>query len=117
MKILVIGNPKTGTSILFYKIKNSLPESTRTEFEPAKYKPQPKDNETGVLMKTLILSAQKADYNSFKEFDKKILLIRDPRDMLVSAILFIQWATNAFKDKKFIDKFVKILKKKERSVY
>ncbi|RMF57227.1 MAG: hypothetical protein D6748_11590 [Calditrichaeota bacterium] len=115
MKILIAGAPKTGTTGLFYKIKNSMPggDRVRTLFEPSHYSPEPGDEQTGVLAKVLI---DRPDLNlpSFQHFDKKIALIRDPRDRVISALLYGMGYHSPYvlEDEK-VYQIVRILRQKE----
>jgi hypothetical protein len=90
--IAILGQYKSGTTGLFYKIKNSLPLPVRTLFEPYEYVPEPEDTRRGVLAKVilgLVDGAEAVRYDTFLGFDKKLYLVRDPRDWLVSGTLFL----------------------------
>lgn len=87
-KILIVGVGKSGTSFLFHLIKNNLPfsEPPHTLFEPNELK-----NVSGIKRCVLVklnLSLLNVNYNGYEQFDKRILLIRDPRDLCVSSILY-----------------------------
>jgi len=60
-----------------------MPAGTRALFEPKRYRPTRAPN---VLAK--ILAQRGVDWASFRGFDKKIAIIRDPRDQLVSFVLY-----------------------------
>jgi hypothetical protein len=93
LKILIIGQPKTGTSALFFKIKNSFPGESKCLFEP-----QPEEiaaidvishpQEIPVLAKVLLLNDGRQWHEYIRRFEKTIFLTRDPRDRLVSALLY-----------------------------
>ena len=91
-RIAIFGQYKTGTTGLYYKIKNSLPASVRTLFEPQRFTTHPDDATRPILAK-VILGVSGApnpiDYDSFLHFDRKVYLIRDPRDWTVSGLLFM----------------------------
>lgn len=118
-KIVIFGPYKSGTTGLFYKIRNSLPGNVRTLFEPTEYVPHDEDNNRWVLSKT-ITGVQDGDgpwrikYETFMGFDSKIYLVRDPRDLIISGILFMvqQEPTLYDNDDKLI-RILKILKEKE----
>lgn len=112
MKILIAGHGKSGTTALFYKIKNSLGK-TRCLFEPCEYKLDIENNNDPIIAKILLLASDKINYQSFEGFDKKILIVRDPRDQLISWLLYSVYESNFFSDEKKVEKFVNILKKKE----
>ena len=90
MKIVIAGLPKSGTTALFYKIKNSLPRNAKGLFEPFKYIPNPEDEKFDLVAKILFWPNRlEADYDSWGCFDKKIMIIRDPRDRYISEFLYI----------------------------
>jgi len=113
INILIAGKSKTGTTALFYKIKNSLPHYTRSWFEPLCYVPSHTDSYVPLLSKILIQGNLKVDHGSFDIFDKRILIVRDPRDRLISAILYHS-AINFFQtNRQQCAVFIQLLKKKE----
>ena len=92
MKILVLGIPKTGTTFTFYLIKESLPDDYDFFFEPVHH-----DNWhekiskcDKVLVKDLFVLAKNSNYysKSYSGFTKKISIVRDPRDRLISSFFF-----------------------------
>lgn len=109
-KILVFGLGKSGTSGLYYKIKNSLPDSTRCLFEPREYVKKMDDIKTGVLAKILLAVL---DYSSLKEFNKKIYIIRDLRDQILSGFLYKQYHSQKSKDE--ISFLIEKLREKEKA--
>jgi hypothetical protein len=84
MKIIVAGLGKSGTTALFFKLQQSLPNDTYCLFEPTCF--QDTNDAAHVLAKVLI--NQKINIASFSSFDKKIFIIRDARDNLVSRVLY-----------------------------
>jgi hypothetical protein len=84
MKIVIAGAAKSGTTALYYALKQSLPRTYAHKFEPGSYVPKP--GEDGVLAKIIIPSVKRIE--DFDVFDKRIYLIRDPRDVVVSAVLY-----------------------------
>lgn len=88
MKILIAGSPKTGTTGLFYLLRNSMAGAPRLLFEEtAPYTPEPSDDERGVLAK-VVVNPDTEDLTSYDGFDKRIAIIRDPRDTLISKLLY-----------------------------
>lgn len=91
MKVLILGLAKSGTTALAYRIHDSWPqgEPLRFFFEPRRWPPEPSVRREGsALAKVLIGPQSYADYGSFAEFDKVILIVRDPRDTLISRLLY-----------------------------
>jgi hypothetical protein len=84
MKIVIAGAARSGTTALYYALKQSLPRNYSHKFEPREYVPKPAAD--GVLAKIIINSV---NYNqAFDTFDKRIYLVRDLRDVVVSGILY-----------------------------
>ncbi|MEP7292050.1 MAG: hypothetical protein ABI835_09710 [Chloroflexota bacterium] len=112
MKIVIFGAYKSGTTGLFYKIKNSMPTEPRVLFEPAEYTPEP--FESAVLAKVMIGYPPPSKYETFLGFDKKILLVRDPRDWLVSGLLFIiQQQATIYNDDAKVAHLLELFRQKE----
>ena len=89
MRVAIFGAYKTGTTALFHLVRNALPRWTRTLFEELVYQPQPLDGFRGVLAKVIIDAEPVGVHASFLEFERKVGLVRDPRDWLVSGTLFM----------------------------
>lgn len=83
MHTVIGGLGKSGTTALFYAIRAGMPRGTRCLFEPRSYRPTSAPH---VLAK--ILAQRGVDWASFRGFDKKIVILRDPRDQLVSFLLY-----------------------------
>lgn len=118
-KIVIFGQWRTGTTGLFYKIKNSLPPKTPVYFEPTYYKqPLLIKRNTGYELAKVILAADQgnyvAKYDDFLHFDKKILIVRNPRDWIISATLFqMQQNASIYSDKVVLNNLIDVLNKKE----
>jgi hypothetical protein len=83
-RILVTGVQKTGTTALYHAILGSLPDETVRLFEPeSSKKPLPRDLKAPAIVKSFLPYSEDFDY-----FEKKILVIRDPRDTLISTLLY-----------------------------
>ncbi|HLP80011.1 MAG TPA: glycosyltransferase [Acidobacteriota bacterium] len=91
LKLLIIGLPKSGTSALYYRLLNSIP-NVDGYFE----KDQIKFNvDKNILVKVVFVPKLLSSFNSmdsFKafvdQFDKIIFICRDPRDRLISILLY-----------------------------
>lgn len=113
-KIAIFGLYKTGTTALFSNVKNSLDYSPRYLFESKAYISSEKDEDQGVLAK-VILGAHDTNYASFLQFDKKILIIRDPRDWLISGCIFlIQQIPEIYQNRDVLDRIRHYLHLKEK---
>lgn len=111
--IAIFGMYKTGTTAIFSNILNSLDSDPRLLFEAEAYNPLPGDAETGVLCK-VILGSPTVQYDSFNRMAKKISIIRDPRDWLISGMLFIiQESSTIINDDEVYKRIFNLLLKKE----
>lgn len=91
-RIVIFGPYKSGTTALFHAIRRALPPGTRELFEAARYDPEPADAARPVLAKVILAcpgSPETIAYEGFLEFERRIVLARDPRDWLVSGALFL----------------------------
>ncbi len=104
LKILIAGLPRSGTTGLFFKILNSLAPSAYGLLEPASHDEIYRNLSREQLEKLHIVTkvifnkddharyniAQRPrqDFKSFEHYDKKIFLVRDPRDNLISLMLY-----------------------------
>lgn len=89
--IAIFGQYKTGTTALFSQIRDALPADTIALMEPSQYRPGWRDGKHPVLAKVILALYEgpgRVHYDHFTGFDHKIFLVRDPRDRLVSGILF-----------------------------
>src|SRR5687767_12482448 len=91
MKILIAGLGKSGTTALFYLIASSLGKGPKPKllFEPKECPADLRSARGDVVAKVLIDPQLNAA--SFSHFDRKITLIRDPRDRIISALLYSQF--------------------------
>jgi hypothetical protein len=114
MKTLIVGIARSGTSALYFKLKQALPEITWCLYEPPCFDPSDPGGSPNVLAKIVIGPPDEFDYTSFRGFDKKIMIVRDPRDIVVSRVLYGPCATEAFRrDKAKIAVFTRALQCKE----
>lgn len=122
MHILILGQARTGTTALYTLLKHALPATTRCCFEPETYIPEFDDIHRNVLVKMLmdcLPNGQHHDLDSCKNFDRTVLLLRDPRDRLVSSLLFLlHWSSDAYPplyyDRRTFDPLIALLAQKEQ---
>lgn len=113
MRIAIFGQYKTGTTGLFQAIRNACAPEVRCLFEPAGFTELPTDHRTGVLAKVIFDCPGLVE---FKGFEKKVLIVRDPRDWLVSGILFIpQQRREIYGNPRAVDQVLRLLRQKEES--
>jgi hypothetical protein len=116
-RIAIYGQYKSGTTALYFAVRKALPQETRLLYESVAYESEPEDTRRPVLAK-VILGAPEPDWevrhNTFSSFGKKIYLIRDPRDWLVSGALFlIQQDASIYSNDERLDSVLKLLRQKE----
>lgn len=111
MKIVIAGQYKSGTTAILTKIRSAMPASTLVLFEPRGYEAS---TASDVLAKILIDNPDYVDFASFDSFDRKILIVRDPRDNMVSRVLYRIFEHPDFcLDDDKVAQFVGLLRKKE----
>lgn len=108
MKILIVGQGKSGTTALYSALEQSLPPGYTHLFEPLRYTSPSRDGRE--LAKVQINELSRPD--EFDGFDKKILLVRDPRDNLVSRLLYEVYNNDFVKDEEKVRLFVECLERK-----
>lgn len=121
MKTVIYGLARSGTTALFYKIRESLPADTICLFEPARFDPRiirknrdMSGREPFVLAKILPFRPfNPSAAESFAHFEKQILIVRDPRDRLISRLLYGVYSCNFFDDNHKLGRFLQLLKHKE----
>jgi hypothetical protein len=114
MRTLIVGIARSGTSALYFKLKQALPNTTWCLFEPPRFDPSDPGASADVLAKIVIGPPDDFDYTSFRAFDKKVMIVRDPRDNVVSRLLYGPCATEVFrKDKAKVAVFIRALLCKE----
>ncbi|MFP4471197.1 MAG: hypothetical protein ACLFPE_10960 [Bacteroidales bacterium] len=135
-RVAIYGQYKTGTTACFLRIKNSLRPAPRELFEQPVYTPHPDDHKKPVLAKVIIppdpnlyalkvpganpydnlMQKAEAGIASFRSFDKHILLLRDPRDRIVSGTLFIpQERQQVYENDEVLNQLLDILHRKEQN--
>jgi hypothetical protein len=125
MKIAIFGLAKSGTTALFYKIKNSLPPDTVCLFEPQSFNPAMvktrgsilhRKREPNVLTKVLPFRPHHpADVESFSHFERQILIVRDPRDRLISRLLYGLYDSQVVRCENDVKTVIELLELKETS--
>lgn len=125
MKIVIFGLAKSGTTALFYKIKNSLPADAVCLFEPRSFDAgavkagrfrwlSRAKREPNVLAKVLPFRPHHSvDVESFSHFEKQILIVRDPRDRFISRLLYGIYDSDIVRDELKVKALVATLEQKE----
>jgi hypothetical protein len=114
VKIIITGIGRSGTSALFSKLQQALPPTTWCLFEPSELDPSALVAVPDVLAKILIGAPYLSDPAGLRAFDKKILIVRDPRDNLVSRLLYRPCGTAEIRsDEVKVAAFIDALRAKE----
>lgn len=87
MRILVVGLPKSGTTILTYRIAAAL-DGVAIDFEPAGGPDPTLVDHAGPVVTKKLVGAQTDTLADFADHDLRIWICRDPRDFLVSQTLY-----------------------------
>lgn len=117
MKILIYGQPKSGTTALTYKIANALGSSTQVIFEP---KSRNREIETGENIVTKCLFGFPPNHVSpdeikeYNDYEKKIWIARDPRDIFISQFLY-RWYHRSKSDERVFKGVLEKVKLKEKN--
>lgn len=86
VRVLILGEGKSGTTALLRSVASALGDPSEL-FEPAVL--QPEDLEADPLVvKKLLLSWRNKEARLAERFDKRIFIVRDPRDRLISHLLY-----------------------------
>lgn len=112
MKVLVAGLAKTGTTGLLYLIANSFEKMPKLLFEPKECPQDIYSEEGNVVAKVLIGNL---NVESFAGFDRKITLVRDPRDRIVSSLLYSQYHANYLENDDRVQLVKECLERKENN--
>jgi hypothetical protein len=112
MRAVVVGLGKSGTTALVYAIRSAMPADTQLLFEP---KSHFELGATHVAAKVLLNPKFPLPAAFYGQFDKIVLIVRDPRDILVSKGLYrIYGGTPLHADLPKLDQYVELLRAKER---
>lgn len=90
-RVLIVGLGKSGTTSLFFKVKNSMPASAVTFFEPRDFHQivnEPGECTNLVAKMILPLPDDMPLSSSLSYFTHRVLIVRDPRDVLISFFLY-----------------------------
>lgn len=116
MKVAIIGMPKTGTTALYSYIKRSLGRGTFSLFEP-KSKREVQGalglKKKNILIKFMLGKLGSSGFSA-EDFDKVVVIVRDPRDFFVSALLYRFNSPGLAKDKSKASELIKLFEKKEK---
>ena len=110
MKVVIGGTGKSGTTALTYKVAKPLP-GCRVLFEPVERRAALETANHTVVKIKLRSARDYARAAAYREFDRRVLLLRDPRDWLISRQLYL-WYSRNLSSREF-NTFITRLKRKE----
>lgn len=114
--VVIFGQYKSGTTALFCQLRHALYGHAVTElFESQEYTETAGDADRWLLAKVILSYNSKIRYDSFFNFQKKLVIYRDPRDWLISGMLFAfqQPSFKIYNDAERFEPLFDLLKKKE----
>jgi hypothetical protein len=112
MRGIVVGLGKSGTTGLVYAIRSAMPADTELLFEPRSYVTLRAPN---VAAKVLLHPRYPIGPAFYRQFDRIVLLVRDPRDLLISKALYRIYGNSPLHaDQPKLDQYVELLRAKER---
>jgi hypothetical protein len=122
LKIVIAGLPKSGTTALYSRVKNSVPADAWCLFENGRYSPPPTGQPPGwIVAKELVTPNEsgkhgfRVDYDSYECFDRKLYIVRDPRDNLISSFLYYAaMDTDLYDHRRRLGRLLALLETKER---
>ena len=111
MRVCVAGMGKSGTTALVYAIRAAMPANTVLLFEPRTFVPVTAPN---VAAKVLLHTKHPMPYPFYRQFERLVLIVRDPRDVLVSRLLYRAYgATSMLADPARLERYLALLRAKE----
>jgi len=112
--VLIVGIAKSGTTAIYSMTKKAMGDclSILEPSQPGQFEFIHEDKSPEKVIKILIGSVPpEAPY--LQGFDRNVLIVRDPRDVLVSWLLYKPLLADRHKDQKFIKEFTELLRRKE----
>jgi hypothetical protein len=111
MRVVIVGLGKSGTTALLYAVRSAMPANTDVIFEPHAYVAV---NAPHVAAKVLLNPKYPMDHAFYRQFDRIVLSIRDPRDLLISKALYRVYGAKALHaDTSKLDQYLDLLRAKE----
>jgi len=86
MRVLIVGEGKSGTTALLRSVADAMGDPEEL-FEPREMTPEQLTGES-LVVKKLLLNWRASENDLVDRFDKRIHILRDPRDRLISHLLY-----------------------------
>lgn len=114
MRVLILGEAKSGTTLLHRAVGDAMGTGPDAEvFEPEDLT-ELDLGRPDLLVKKLLGNLAGHEKDAFDRFDKRVLLVRDPRDRMVSSLLYDIHGSAAELEPAKIDVYLDILRRKEQ---
>jgi hypothetical protein len=111
MRIVIVGMGKSGTTALLYAVRAAMPAATDLLFEPRRHVTVQAPD---VVAKVVLHPRFPLDDAFYRQFDRIVLLTRDPRDVLVSRALYRVFGARALlADPAKLAQYIALLRAKE----
>lgn len=113
MRVLIVGEGKSGTTALLRSVSSALGDPEEV-FEPV----QMVEGDlapSSLVVKKLLLNWKPNENNLIERFDKRIFIVRDPRDRLVSHLLYDAYNRAHALDQTQRERWLKALGRKTRN--
>lgn len=113
MRVLIVGEGKSGTTALLRSVADAL-EEPRELFEPQLMTADDLAADP-LVVKKLLLNWKAAENDLLDTFDKRLYIVRDPRDRLISHLLYDAYNKADALDYKQRRKWLTLLRRKARN--
>lgn len=110
MRVLILGEGKSGTTALLRSVSAALGQPTEL-FEPRELTPDDIAPDP-LVIKKLLLNWQQSEAQLTEQFDKRLFITRDPRDRLISRLLYDAYNKAPALDEAKRERWLKVLEKK-----
>jgi Sulfotransferase domain len=112
VRVVIVGLGKSGTTAALYAVRSAMPADTQLLFEPRSYVAVLQA--TNVVAKVLLNPRFAIDHAFYRQFDKIVLLVRDPRDVLISKLLYRTFGSKSLNDDPAkLEQYLELLRAKE----
>lgn len=113
MRVLIVGEGKSGTTALLRSVSSAL-GSPEELFEPVRMT-EDDLGPSSLVVKKLLLNWKANENDLLDHFDKRISIVRDPRDRLVSHLLYDSYNKAELLDADQREKWLALLSRKTRN--
>jgi len=106
-RVLIVGEGKSGTTALLRSVSSALGDPAEL-FEPKSMTAEDLEPDP-LVVKKLLLNWKQGETRLLDSFDKRILIVRDPRDRLISHLLYDAYNRAAALDEAKRTKWLQLL--------